>query len=161
MPDVTAEPELRVAVGHAARGYRLALDPAHHGLAVAKDPGTGEEYSADYRIPRSAADLLARSKLIETTTAEGGTMVTLIKEIGTDAMFALQRVLRGEALERAQVFYRRCRDGDLAVAVAQSDVQGDRSVGPSARPDPDLCVRVVDLDDKGIVVRGGLARVDG
>src|SRR5262249_13982920 len=130
--------ELRVAVDHAAIDFRLAEDPAHRDLAVVKDPDTGEEYSAYYRIPRSTDDLLARSKLIETTTAVGGTMVTLIKEIGTDALFALHRVLEGEALERVQAFYRHCRDGDLAIAVAQSDVKGDRSLGPSAQPDPDL-----------------------
>jgi 4-hydroxybutyryl-CoA dehydratase / vinylacetyl-CoA-Delta-isomerase len=152
--DITAEPELRVAVEHAALDYRLAADPSHHDLAVAKDPDTGEDYSAYYRIPRSTADLLARSKLIETTTAIGGTMVTLIKEIGTDALFALQRVLEGEALERAQRFYRHCRENDLAVAVAQSDVKGDRSLGPAAQPDPDLYVHVVDQNDEGIVVRG-------
>ena len=33
-------------------------------------------------------------------------MVTLIKEIGTDALFALLRTLEGEALERARRFYR-------------------------------------------------------
>ena len=77
---------------------RSAHDPAYRDLAVAKDPDTGREHSAYYRIPRGADDLLARSKLIETVTALGGTMVTLIKEIGTDALFALQRVLEGEAL---------------------------------------------------------------
>ena len=152
--DVTTEAELRVAVEHAALDFRLAEDPAHRDLAVAKDPDSGEEFSAYYLIPRSTEDLLARSKLIETTTAAGGTMVTLIKEIGTDALFALQRVLEGEALERARAFYRHCRDGDLAVAVAQSDVKGDRSLGPSGQSDPDMYVRVVDQNDGGIVVRG-------
>jgi 4-hydroxybutyryl-CoA dehydratase/vinylacetyl-CoA-Delta-isomerase len=154
VPDITEEPELRVAVEHAALDYQLAEDPAHRDLAVYKDPASGEEFSAYYRIPRSTEDLLARSKLIETTTAAGGTMVTLIKEIGTDALFALHRVLADEGLERVRAFYEHCRRGDLAVAVAQSDVKGDRSVGPSAQADPDLYVRVVDQNDDGIVVRG-------
>ena len=47
-------------------------------------------------------------------TEHGGTIPPLIKEIGTDALFALQRVLAGEELERARTFYRHCRDGDLA-----------------------------------------------
>ena len=65
------------------------------------DPDTGEETSAYWRIPRSPSDLTDRSALIEATTRAGGTMVTLIKEIGSDAAFALLRVLDGEALERA------------------------------------------------------------
>src|SRR4051794_14851643 len=105
-------PDLRVAVDHAAIDYELAEDPEHRDLAVVTDPDTGEEHSAFYRIPRSADDLLHRSRLIEATTAAGGTVVTLIKEIGTDGMFAMMRVLQGEAREKAVAFYEHCRDGD-------------------------------------------------
>ena len=83
-----------------------------------------------------------------------GAMVTLIKEIGSDGLFALLRVLEGESRERAQAFYETCRDGDLAVAVAQTDVKGNRALAPSAQADPDLYVRVVDRGPDGIVVRG-------
>jgi len=151
--DVTAEPDLRVAVDHAALDYEVAHNPTHRDLAVATDPEAGD-YSAYYRIPRSGDDLLARSRLIETVTGLGGTMVTLIKEIGSDALFALQRVLEGKELERARAFSRHCRDGDLAVAVAQTDVKGDRSLAPHAQADPDLYVRVVEENADGIVVRG-------
>ena len=49
---------------------------------------------------------MARSKLIEAGTAAGGTVVTLIHEIGTDGLFALLRVLEGEAREKAEAYYR-------------------------------------------------------
>ncbi|HUC12849.1 MAG TPA: 4-hydroxyphenylacetate 3-hydroxylase N-terminal domain-containing protein [Acidimicrobiales bacterium] len=153
IPDVTLEPDLRVAVDHAALDFRFADDPANRDLAVVSGDD-GEEYSAYYRLPRSSQDLLDRARLIEATTAAGGTMVTLVKEIGSDALFALHRVLEGEALERAQQFYAHCRKHDLALAVAQSDVKGDRSLGPSDQADPDLYVHVVDQDESGIVVRG-------
>jgi aromatic ring hydroxylase len=152
--DINAVPELAVAVDHAAIDYAMAQDPSHRDLAVATDPDTGEEYSAYYRIPRDPDDLLARSKLIEEGTAAGGTVVTLIHEIGTDGMFALLRVLEGEARERAVAFHEHCRAGDLAVAVAQTDVKGDRSLPPHQQADPDLYVHVVDQSDEGIVVRG-------
>jgi aromatic ring hydroxylase len=154
VPDINAEPDLRIAVDHAALDYAVGEDPQYRDLAVATDPETNQAYSAYYRLPRSSEDLLARSKLIETVTGLGGTMVTLIKEIGTDGLFAMQRVLRGEPLERAQAFYRHCRDNDLAVAVAQTDVKGDRSLAPHAQADPDLYVRVVEERADGIVVRG-------
>ena len=152
--DVLAEPELRLAVDHAAIDFDLAHDAANHDLMVAKSADTGEDMSAYYRIPRNAEDLLARSKLIETVTAAGGTMVTLIKEIGSDALLALQRTLDGVELERAQRFYRHCAENDLALCVAQTDVKGDRSKGPSQQSDPDLYMRVVSSNDEGIVVRG-------
>ena len=41
------------------------------------------------QVPRSADDLLRRSTLIETSTRLGKTLVVLVKEIGTDALYAL------------------------------------------------------------------------
>src|SRR5579862_1218786 len=152
--DVTTEPELRIAVLHAALDYRLARDPQHRDLAVVQDAETGDEYSSYYRLPRGSEDLLNRSRLIEVTTAEGATLVTLIREIGTDALFALQRVVSGEALERVQAFHDHCKGRDLSLAVAQTDVKGDRSLSPSAQPDPDLYLRVAKETREGIVVRG-------
>jgi 4-hydroxybutyryl-CoA dehydratase/vinylacetyl-CoA-Delta-isomerase len=114
-------------------------------------------------LPRARGpdDLLALSHLIEAATAEGGTLVILIEEIGTDALFALIRVLarfgKTEGLERLQAFYRECRDGDLALAVAQTDVKGDRSKRPSEQDDPDMYLRVVEERADGIVARGAKA----
>jgi len=151
--DILLHPELRIAVDHAAIDYEVAEDPAHRDLTVAVDDA-GEPYSAYYRLPRSADDLLQRSRLIELCTGLGGTMVTLIKEIGSDGLFALQRVLEGAALDRATTFLEHCRREDLAVAVAQTDVKGDRSKGPHQQADKDLYVHVVEERADGIVVRG-------
>lgn len=150
--DPLAIDELRVAIDHAAEDFALAL--AQPELFADTDPDTGEAHSAFFRIPRSADDVHHRSKLIEVGTGEGATVVPLIKEIGTDGIFAMLRVLEGEGRERAEAFWRRCRDEDLALALAQTDVKGDRSLPPHAQADPDLYVHVVDQDDEGIVVRG-------
>jgi len=152
--DLREEPDLLLALDHAAIDYELATDPHHRDLAVDVDPETGEEYSAYWRLPRTSQDLRDRSALIEAATRAGGTMVTLIKEIGSDAAFALLRTLDGEALTRAEAFYERCRREDLAVAVAQTDVKGHRARAPHEQDDPDLYVRVVDETPDGIVVRG-------
>ncbi len=81
-------------------------------------------------------------------------MVTLIKEIGSDALFGAPAGARGRAARAAQAFYEHCRVGDLAVAVAQTDVKGDRSLAPHEQPDPDHYVHVVEERSDGIVVRG-------
>jgi len=154
--DVTAHPELGVAARHAAIDFELAEGPKFRDLATRRE---GDHvYSTYYHIPRNAQDLLDRSKLIETGTALGATLVLLVKEIGTDALFALMRLLaRGgemQGLERVRALYRKYRDGDLALAVAQTDAKGDRSKRPSEQADPDLNVRVVEKRSDGIVVRG-------
>jgi len=157
--DVTTHPVLGIAVEHAAIDYAMAEDPRHRGLAVV-DEG-GREFSRYYHLPRTSEHLLARSELIAASTREGGTLVVLIKEIGTDALFALHLVSEAMAArgvpayrDRVRAYHERCRDSDLAVAVAQTDVKGDRSLGPSAQPDPDHYVRIVDRRADGIVVRG-------
>jgi 4-hydroxybutyryl-CoA dehydratase / vinylacetyl-CoA-Delta-isomerase len=156
VPNVVDHPELGVAARHASIDFELAENPKFHDLAVHREaPG---EYSAYYRVPRHSQDLLSRSKLIEAGTTEGATLVLLIKEIGTDALFALKRVLGRNAdtqgLQRVEAFYRRCRDNDLAMAVAQTDVKGDRGKRPSEQSDPDMYVRVVEKRAGGIVVSG-------
>jgi 4-hydroxybutyryl-CoA dehydratase/vinylacetyl-CoA-Delta-isomerase len=156
---VPEHPELGVAARHAAIDFDMAHDPKFRTEAVHREKDG--EYSAYYRMPQNAGDLQLRSKLIETATTLGGTLVILIKEIGTDALFALHRVLsRGksaadqEGLARVRSFYMRCRDLDLALAVAQTDVKGDRSKRPSEQGDPDLYVRVTETRSDGIIVRG-------
>src|SRR5438105_13956088 len=88
--DVPGHPELGVAARHAAIDFELAEDPEFKQLAVASE--NGQSYSAYYRIPRTSADLSSRSRLIETATSKGATLVILIKEIGTDALFAFKLV---------------------------------------------------------------------
>src|SRR5205807_7422302 len=60
-------------------------------------------------------------------------------------------------LRRVEAFLGHCRSNDLAIAVAQTDVKGDRSLGPSAQADPDLYVRIAERRADGIVVRGAKA----
>src|SRR6266851_1662014 len=86
---VPDHPELGIVARHVAIDFDLAESPRFRELARHQDGD--EEYSAYYRVPRNAADLAARSRLIETATSEGATLVILIKEIGTDALFALKR----------------------------------------------------------------------
>jgi aromatic ring hydroxylase len=147
--DVVDHPELGIAARHGSLDFALAEDPAYRDLAVT------DGFSTFFHVPRTAEDLRRRSSLIERSTTLGATLVVLLKEIGTDALFALQRVTNGtDTHERVLSFHQHCRENDLALAVAQTDVKGDRSRGPSDQDDPDLYVHVVDRNDEGIVVRG-------
>lgn len=150
--DVTAHPVLGKAVDHAALDYRMSHDPRFRELAV-----TESGHSRYFKLPVSVDDLLKRSALIEAATREGRTLVVLIKEIGTDALFALTQLsarLGEPAATRVRTYFEQCRDQDLAMAVAQTDVKGDRALSPSQQPNPDAYLRVVERRSEGIVVRG-------
>ena len=160
--DVTTHPVIAKAIAHAATDFALAEDPATRGLAVVDGgPGIGE-YSRYFDEPRSTDDLLLRAELIETATSRCKTLVPLIKEIGTDALFALRRVSRAldaergddERSSRVDAFFAHCRDGDLAMSVAQTDVKGDRRLTPSQQSDSEAYLRIVERRADGIVVRG-------
>jgi 4-hydroxybutyryl-CoA dehydratase/vinylacetyl-CoA-Delta-isomerase len=151
VPDVTEHPVLEHAVAHASLDYRIAHDPQFTEIAVV------DGYSRYFHVPAGTDDLLARSALIEASTRAGKTLVVLVKEIGTDALFALlalKEVLGEPYASRIQAFYEHCRDNDLALSVAQTDVKGDRGLAPSEQPNPDSYLRIVERRNDGIVVRG-------
>lgn len=157
--DVTAHPVIGVAVQHASLDYEMAERPEHRELAVCVGPNG--PMSRFFHVPMGPVDLLKRSELIEASTALGATLVVLVKEIGSDALLSLRvvaaqvdRALGTAYLPRVLDFYAHCRDNDLAMSVAQTDVKGDRSLNPADQEDPDLYLRVVARDERGIVVRG-------
>lgn len=157
--DVTAHPVIQTAVEHAALDYRMAHDPDWADLAVVDTPvGPISRY---YHIPQNADDLLRRSRLIEESTRLGGTVVCLIHEIGTDALFGLLHTTTQMDAElgtayhaRVREFYEHAAREDLALAVAQTDVKGDRRRGPSDQVHPDYYLHIVERRSDGIVVRG-------
>jgi 4-hydroxybutyryl-CoA dehydratase/vinylacetyl-CoA-Delta-isomerase len=154
LDDVLAARDLSRAAERSAIAYDLQHDPAHRQLAV--DVTDGDETSAMFCLPKSPSDLHRRAALIELASTKGGCLI-LLKEVGTDALFALLSALDGDELKRATAYYETCRQRDVAIAVAQTDVKGDRSLPPHGQADPDLYVHVVDEDADHIVVRGAKA----
>lgn len=163
--DVTTHPVLGVGMSFAGIDYKMAEDPVHRDLAVCIDPRTGEAYSRFYKIPETSEDLLKRRELIAAGSRVSGGP-PLIKEIGTDALFALHivadhtdRHLGTSILPKVRSYFEACRAQDLGFAVAQTDVKGDRGKRPSEQHNPDVYVRVVDRREDGIVVRGGYQEI--
>ncbi len=93
--DVTDHPVIARAIRHASVDFEIADDPEVRPLAVidGEDP-----FSRYFLEPRSTSDLVDRALLIEIATSRCNTLVPLIKEIGTDALFALRRI--GRQLDR-------------------------------------------------------------
>jgi 4-hydroxybutyryl-CoA dehydratase/vinylacetyl-CoA-Delta-isomerase len=156
--DVTRHPVLRTAIQHGALDFRMAHDPASRNMTVIEG---GDPYSRYYHIPTSVEDLKKRRDLIVEATRLGGTVVPLIHEIGSDALFGLMEATW--ALDQAQgtryyprvhTFWEEARKADWALAVAQTDVKGDRGLRPADQPNPDAYVRIVKRSDEGIWVSG-------
>lgn len=162
--DVVSHHDLGIGVEHVALDFALAEDPEHRDLMTWVDLKVGERVSRYFKTPTDTADLLNRREMIERSTRLGGGVVLLIKEIGTDALFALDMVtahldnaLGTEYRLRVAAFHEECKRKDLSLAVAQTDVKGDRSLLPSEQEHPDYYVHIVEERADGIVVRGAKA----
>ncbi len=165
--DVTEHPVTRRGIDHAAADFHIAEEPAHRDLMTYLDE-RGARHSRYFKVPRDAEDLLRRREMIEASTRAGHGVVLLIKEIGTDFLFAMRAVAtamhaRGktEYLPRLERYHAQCQERDVAMAVAQTDVKGDRSLGPTEQAHPDYYLRVVSRSGDGIVVRGAKAHTTG
>lgn len=104
-----------------------------------------------FQVPKTEQDLQAWMDLPDVSSA--ATMVSLV-------LMAMWNV-KGEVAainpkyaENIERIYRHCRDNDLRAAELITDAKGDRSRRPSDQDDPDLYMRIVERNDKGIVVRG-------
>ena len=162
--DVVSHHDLGIGVEHVALDFAMAEDPAHQDLMTWQDPRLGEPVSRYFKVPSDAEDLLKRREMIELSTRLGDGVVLLIKEIGSDALFALDLVssfidkeLGTEYRSRVRTFIEECKQKDLSLAVAQTDVKGDRSLLPSQQEHPDYYVHIVEERPDGIVVRGAKA----
>jgi 4-hydroxybutyryl-CoA dehydratase/vinylacetyl-CoA-Delta-isomerase len=114
-------------------------------------------------MPRNAEEILARGRAQE---------IAHLTHVGAtssfpDSVLALRwvRPLLEEAnpmyAENPDHHYRRFLEENLLVAVAMSDVKGDRSLNPGQQPDPDMYVRVVERRPDGVVIRGMKAHITG
>jgi aromatic ring hydroxylase len=56
--------------------------------------------------------------------------------------------------ERLKNFFRELQTNDLRYCLGVMDPKGNRSLSPSRQADPDLYLRVVERNDKGIIVNG-------
>ncbi len=160
--DVTTHPELAKGAKHCAIDYAIADDPRHRDLVRYVEDG--RELNRFYKLPRTTDDLLRRREMIAETTRAGHALIVLIREIGTDFLcaghivtHAMQEKLKAPYHERLKAYHRYVAENDLAMGLAQTDVKGDRSLGPSEQEHPDYYVRVVDRLKDGIVVRGAKA----
>jgi aromatic ring hydroxylase len=154
--DITNHPVLKLSALHAAKLFEY--EPR-----VYNDPKLGK-ISKYYKVPTNSNDLLDRHRLIYDNTIFCNGLFNIMQAIGSDAIFALLITTRKVDKKygtnyhsRVLSYLEKVAKEDLTIAVAQTDVKGDRSKRPSQQQDPDMYVRIVDIKDNGIIVRGAKA----
>jgi 4-hydroxybutyryl-CoA dehydratase / vinylacetyl-CoA-Delta-isomerase len=145
--DVTTHPRFRVGVDSIAKGYD---DSA---------PNCAGESEALYSFPRSVDDLRQRMALLS------GWEVTRATTL--ESLLALQTVGEQMAVSEPQYHQRIadyvafCRRTDRRCVQTITDAKGDRSKSPSEQDDPDAYLRVIEEDERGIVIQGAKLHISG
>ena len=160
--DVMANPMLRTCIETSALDYEMYDMPQYRDLAVVTLED-GEPISRYYHMPKSGEDLVKRHELMVEATRLGGGAIPFTHDIASDTMNAVNITAtlmgKNEYIERANNYRRYLQTNDLSVAVAVTDVKGDRTIRPSKQSHPDYYVRIISKDDKGIIVRGAKAHI--
>lgn len=162
--DVASHPALKRCALHNALVFELAQKGELASRLTVQVQDLGTQINALFQVPTSTDALAERSLLIQGTTRRSGGIFNICKVIGSDALFALLAVLGrsesdAESYARARRYHEHVARDDLALAVAQTDVKGDRSLRPHEQADPDLYVRVKEERNDGIIVRGAKAHI--
>lgn len=164
--DVTRHPHLRTCAEGCVMDYFFRQDPKYRSLLLEQDE-KGEFYDFVFKPAENAEDLLRRREIIQLMARTCFGMPAGAKFTGIDALHSLTAVCRRMDEElgtsyapRVEAFREICKQNDPAVAVAMTDVKGDRSLRPSKqKPHQDYYVRIVDETKEGIVVSGAKAHI--
>jgi 4-hydroxybutyryl-CoA dehydratase/vinylacetyl-CoA-Delta-isomerase len=163
VPDVTADPYLKVGVETAAFDFLMTHDQDARELAVMEDPTTGEPVSSYFEVPDYPEAVTRRHELVKEAANYADGALPFVKDVGSDiinGLTAVTRIMGNETYKKRVEDYRwYCARNDLSMAGAVTDVKGDRSKGPSEQRSPEYYLRVVDETDNEIVVSGAKAHI--
>jgi 4-hydroxybutyryl-CoA dehydratase/vinylacetyl-CoA-Delta-isomerase len=159
---------LRLFAGIEATGatYEFAELEEYRGLIVTTSPLINESVNRFTLPPSSIQDLVARVKI---NRALGNYVGTCHQRCtGLDCLCALSIVTydidqtyQTSYHQRFLKFLRYVQKNDLTCNAGVTDAKGDRSLSPTAQPDRDMYLHVVERRDDGIVVRGAKTHQTG
>ncbi|MCK8677611.1 4-hydroxyphenylacetate 3-hydroxylase family protein [Streptomyces lichenis] len=156
--DPARHPAFAPAARELARQLDLQHDPEHRELLTWKDPATGHRLARAHQPTRTPEELRVQRRSAEFWHAQSfgqhGRSPAFMASIALGVYDFRHRLAAGrpEFGANAEAWYRHVAENDLVLSHALGDPQVDRSADPV--DDPDLALRVLSEDDRGIVVRG-------
>lgn len=157
-------PIIRPSINAIAKTYDLAV--AVPELAAVTSPFTGELVSRFLHVCTSVSDLVLQGKMQRKLGQLTGTCFQ--RCVGMDAFNALYSVTyeidqnyESPYHDRLKSFLTQMHRQNLVVGGAMTDMKGDRSLAPHEQADPDVFVRIVKRDNKGVYISGAKAHQTG
>jgi len=152
-------PLIRPAINITAKMYAMAQDPDYEGVLNTTSHLTGRKISRFNHIYQSTEDLQRALSMLRVTNQAVGAcnMRCLTKELINplyDTTFEIDRECGTDYHRRFKDYLIFLQDNDRMASAGVTDAKGDRRLRPSKQFDPDLYLRMVDKNEKGIIVRG-------
>ena len=164
--DPVDHPIIRPSMNSVKKTYELALDPSCEDLMTATSSLTGKKINRFCHLHQNTEDLIRKVKMQRLLGQQ--TAACFQRCVGMDAInavdsttFEMDQKLGTEYHKRFRNFLLKMQEEDWTVDGAMTDVKGDRGLAPHQQADPDLFVRIVEKNEKGIVVRGAKAHQTG
>jgi 4-hydroxybutyryl-CoA dehydratase/vinylacetyl-CoA-Delta-isomerase len=162
--DYVEHPMIRPSINAVAETYDLAVREEE--LASAQSSISGQRVNRFLHIAESAQDLVLQNKMQRKMGQNTGTCFQ--RCVGMDAINSLHSVTYEIDEKHGTKYHQRLLDfikmmqtENFVIGGAMTDPKGDRSKGPAEQVDPDMFVRVVKRDDKGIYLTGAKAHQTG
>lgn len=159
-------PMIRPSMNSVAMTYELAEKEEYKDLMTATSNLTGKTINRFCHLHQSTDDLIKKVKMQRLCGQK--TAACFQRCVGMDAFnaiysttFEIDQKYGTEYHKRFTEYLKWVQDNDLTVDGAMTDPKGDRSLGPSQQPDPDLYLHIVEVRPDGIVVRGAKAHQTG
>ncbi len=164
--NIAQYPPFKPHINAVAVTYDLAHNNDYQDLMVTKSHLTGEKINRFTHIHQSIEDLIIKVKMLRMLGQRVGSCFQ--RCTGYDALNALYSVtyemdqeLGTDYFTRFKSYLKKVQREDLMLAGSMTDPKGDRSRRPCQQDDPDLYLRIVDENERGIVVRGAKAHQTG
>lgn len=164
--DITESPLFQPHINAAATTYDMANEPEFEDLVTVQSHLTGKKISRFTHIHQSTEDLLKKVKMLRMIAQRTGSCFQ--RCVGFDAMNAMYSTTYDMDQKLGTDYHRRfcdylkyIQENDFMVSGSMTDVKGDRGKAPHQQDDPDMYVRVVDKNDKGVIIRGAKAHMTG
>ena len=159
-------PLIKGQVAGVAQTYALAQDPEGKELLVADSSLIEEKINRFVKLYESSDDLLIKVKMLKFLSQRTGTCY--MRCTGMDALnstgvvtYDVDKKYGTDYHQKFLEYLKHVQRNDLVVWSGVTDVKGDRSLRPSAQPDPDMYLHVVDKTKDGIIVRGAKIHQSG
>jgi 4-hydroxybutyryl-CoA dehydratase/vinylacetyl-CoA-Delta-isomerase len=165
--NVTTHPATKRTVESHALNYDAANDPELADMYTTTSVFSGERILRWNSMMQSSDDLIANMKMKRQNYRRTGSCTGAVC-VGWNAQNVLWAVTQEMDEELGTDYQQRLKNWilsaqskGLAVAGALTDAKGDRSLKPSQQPDPDTHLRVTEVRDDGIIIRGAKSMICG